>query len=127
MKQHNFQDRVGNDLNKLREDLTETGRALWLAGLGAVAEVEREGRGLFDEMVEKGRKVEKAQFKAIDRTLAETSKRVKTLSDRVQHRVEGGFKDTLHRFGLATGDDLKALAGRLDALSKKVDGVSAGR
>lgn len=127
MTQHNFQERFGNDLNRLRDELTETGRTVWLAGLGAVAQVEQEGRGFFEDLVEKGRKVEKRQFKAIDRTLSETSKRVKDFGDKVQDRVEGGMKDTLHRLGLATGDDLKVLAGRLDNLSQKVDSVAAER
>jgi len=112
----------GNErLEALRGELTETGRALWLAGLGAVRRVEEEGRGLFDSLVERGRKVEKRQFKAIDRTIAETSRRVRDLSGRVQSRVEVGVRDALHRLGVATRDDLQALAGRLEALDRKVD------
>lgn len=111
----------GNDrLEALREELTEAGRSLWLAGLGAMKQVEEEGRGLFDSLVERGRKVEKRQFKAIDRTLASTTRRVRDLSGRVQSRVEVGVRDTLHRLGVATRDDLEALAGRLEALDQRL-------
>jgi poly(hydroxyalkanoate) granule-associated protein len=111
----------GNErLEALREELTEAGRSLWLAGLGAMKRVEEEGRGLFDSLVERGRKVEKRQFKVIDRTLASTTRRVRDLSGRVQSRVEVGVRDTLHRLGVATRDDLEVLAGRLEALDQKV-------
>lgn len=120
----NIKDNGGERLEALREELTEAGHTLWLAGLGAVKRVEEEGRGLFDSLVERGRKIEKRQFKSIDRTLAETTRRVRDLSGRVQSRVEGGVRDTLHRLGVATRDDLQALAGRLEALDRKVAGIS---
>ncbi len=115
----------GNDrLEALREELTDAGRSLWLAGLGAMQRVGEEGRGLFDSLVERGRKVEKRQFKVIDRTLASTTRRVHDLSGRVQSRVEVGVRDALHRLGVATRDDLEALAGRLEALDQKVARVA---
>lgn len=111
-------------LEALRGELTDAGRTIWLAGLGAVKRVEEEGRGLFDSLVERGRKVERRQFKTIDRTLAQTTRRVRDLSGRVQTRVEVGVRDGLHRLGVATRDDLQALAARLDALDRKVTAVS---
>lgn len=108
-------------LGALREELTEAGHALWLAGLGAAKRVGEQGRDLFDSLVERGRRVEKRQFKTIDRTLAGTTRRVRDLSGRVRTRVEDGFRDTLHRFGVATRDDLQALAARLEALDRKVE------
>lgn len=111
-------------LEALREELTEAGHTLWLAGLGAMKRVEEEGRGLFGNLVERGRKVEKRQFKVIDRTLASTTRRVRDVSGRVQTRVEDGVRDALHRLGVATRDDLEALSGRLEALDRKVAGAA---
>jgi len=116
----NRKDNGGERLEALREELTEAGHTIWLAGLGAVKRVGEEGRGLFDSLVERGRKVEKRQFKTIDRTLAQTTRRVRDLSGRVQSRVEVGVRDTLHRLGVATRDDLQALTGRLEALDRKI-------
>lgn len=119
--QHEGHDAGGDDrLAALREELTEAGRSLWLAGLGAVKRVEEEGRGLFDSLVERGRKVERRQFKTIDRTLAEGTRRARDLSGRVRSRVEVGVRDALHRLGVATRDDLETLAGRLEALDRKL-------
>lgn len=111
-------------LAELTDEMAETGRTLWWAGLGAVAQAEEEGRGWFDTFVERGRKVEKQQFKAIDRTLSATGKRVRALSERVQTKVEGGLQSTIERLGLVTRSDLDALAGRLEALDRKVDQVA---
>lgn len=111
----------------LRQEVTEAGRTLYLAGLGAARRAEEEGRGLFDTLVERGRKVEKRQFKAIDRTLAETGRRVRDLSGRVQVRFEDRLRETLNRLGVATREDVQDLAGRLEALDRKVERIAAER
>lgn len=111
----------------LRHEVTEAGRTLWLAGLGVARRAEEEGRDLFETLVERGRKVEKKQFKAIDRTLAETGRRVRVLSDRVQVRFEDRLREGLNRLGVATREDVQGLAGRLEALDRKVDKVAAER
>lgn len=109
----------------LRHEVTEAGHTLWLAGLGAARRAEEEGRGLFDTLVERGRKVEKKQFKAIDRRLAETGRRVRDLSGRVQERFEDRVRDTLNRLGVASRADVQDLAGRLEALDRKVAKIAA--
>lgn len=120
-------DQVREDLTRVRKDLTTAGRTVWLAGLGALAQVEEEGRELFDDLVERGRKLEVRQFKALDRTVAKSSDTVKEWSDRVQHTVEDGMRGVLHRVGLPSRDDLGRLSTRLDTLSKKVDRLGATR
>ncbi|MEM7481817.1 MAG: phasin family protein [Acidobacteriota bacterium] len=106
---------------ELAQDVTEAGREIWRAGLGAFARAEKSGRKTFDRLVEKGRKVEKKQFKAIDKTVAQTSKKVQEFSSKAQESVENGMTHMLHRFGLATLDDLEALSRHVEELSKKVD------
>jgi poly(hydroxyalkanoate) granule-associated protein len=113
------------DLKQIRHDLADAGRNLWLAGVGVVAQVEEEGRELFDTLVERGRKVETRQFKALDRTVARTSERVRELSERIEERVEEGARGVLHRLGLPTRDDFEALSGRVQALAQKLDRVAA--
>lgn len=107
------------------ERLREAGRNVWLAGLGAFARAEEEGRELFDQLVERGRKVETRQFKTLDRTVARTSDRFKDWGDRVQGSVEEGLQVLLHRVGLPSREDLDHLSARLSTLSRKVDQVSA--
>jgi poly(hydroxyalkanoate) granule-associated protein len=115
------------DVDRLRHELGATGRTVWLAGMGAVAEVEKESRQIFDRLVEKGRRVETRQFKAIDRTVARTSERVSELSERLQCRIESGTRGLLERLGLPTRDDLEKLSGRISTLSKSVERIAAER
>lgn len=117
----------GNKNGQLRNDLSEAGRNVLLAGMGAVAQVEKEGRELFDTLVERGRKMETRQFKALDRTVARTGERMREMSERVQERVEEGAKGVLHRLGLPTRGDLENLSTRLAALSQKIDRVTVGK
>ena len=116
-------DRVRVD--RVRKEWTEAGRSIWLAGLGAMAQVEEEGRDLFRELVERGRKVEHGQFQAIDRTVARTSERVQGWTERMQEALEDTLEGVLHRAGLPSQQDLDRLSAQLDTLAKKVDRLHA--
>lgn len=109
------------------DQLRETGRNVWLAGLGVFARAEEEGRDLFDHLVERGRKFETRQFKSLDRSVARTSDQLKEWGDRVQGTVQDGLQGFLHRVGLPSRDDLDHLSSRITTLSKKVDQVAAER
>lgn len=115
--------KLEKDLNL--ERLREASRSVWLAGLGAFARAEEEGREIFDQLVERGRKVETRQFKTLDRTVARTSDQLKEWGDRVQGSVEDGLQGLLHRVGLPSRQDLDHLSARLSTLSQKVDQVTA--
>lgn len=120
-------EKIDIDLEKMRKDLTETGRSIWLAGLGAVARAEEEGQEIFERFVERGRKVEKSQFKSLDRTVARTTDTLKDWSDKVQGTVRDGMKEVLHRVGMPSRQDLEHLSARINDLSKKVDQFAAQR
>lgn len=112
---------------KLRKDLTETGRSIWLAGLGAVAQAGEEGRETFDRLVERGKKTEQRQFQTIDRTVARTSETMKDWSERLQENLEDGMRGVLERVGLPTRQDLSRLSSRLDTLTQKVEKLQTER
>lgn len=109
------------DVDHFRKEWTETGRNIWRAGLGAMAQMEGGGRNLFRELVERGRKVEHGQFRVIDRTVARTSERVQGWSERVQEALEDTLEGVLRRAGLPSQQDLDRLSAQLDALAEKVD------
>lgn len=102
-------------------DLTELSRTIWLAGLGALAEVEGGRRAFFDDLVERGRRVERDQMKTVDRVVARTSERAEHLGEEVRQRLKGGVEEVLHRANLPSRDDLKALAARLDRLAERIE------
>jgi poly(hydroxyalkanoate) granule-associated protein len=107
--------------------LLAAGRSLWLAGLGAMAEVEEEGRELFDRLVERGRPIEKRQKKtaeAVAQRARKTAREVgKLLGDTVVYEGRGMLK----RLHVMTREDVKVLSARLETLSKKIDEYAARR
>lgn len=108
-------------------DFATVGRSLWLAGLGALAEMERGRRAFFDELVERGRRVERSQLKAVDRAVARSAERAEHLGDELRRRVHRGVEEVLHRANLPSRDDLKTLAARLDRLAERIDAAAAPR
>jgi poly(hydroxyalkanoate) granule-associated protein len=103
------------------------GRNLWLAGLGAFAQVEEGGRDLFDRLVERGRPLEERQKKTLEKVGDKTSETVRDLGRLVQDTVEFEAQGALKRLGLLTRDDVRMLAARLETLAQKIDDLSARR
>lgn len=134
-------------LVRVREDILSAGRQLWLAGLGAVLEIEEgsrkvlrrveaEGAKTFDRLVERGRPIGERQKQAVEDfgeraggTVRDAAGRAgesvreagKLLGDTAEFEVKG----LLRRIGLMTYDDVQALAARLETLSQKIDQLAA--
>lgn len=107
--------------------ILNAGRNLWLAGLGAAAEVEEGGRGLFGRLVELGRPVEEKQKKAATGVAEKTTASVLGLSKLLEDTVAYESKEMLKRLNVMTQDDVRILAARLDTLGQKIDEYAALR
>lgn len=107
--------------------LLAAGRSLWLAGLGAMAEVEEEGRELFDRLVERGRPVEERQRQAVETVTDRATRRARDFGRLLQDTMEYESRGMLKRFNVMTRDDVKVLSARLETLSKKIDEYAARR
>jgi poly(hydroxyalkanoate) granule-associated protein len=124
-------------LGTITEELSERGRDVWLAGLGALVMAEEESsklyntvveRGkqlgdesvnLFDDLVKRGREVEQKGLKRIDETVDDVSDTQKKYTQ----QLEGIFENVLERFGVPTRAEVKELSGKVNALSAKVDAL----
>jgi len=124
-------------LGTITEELSERGRDVWLAGLGALVMAEEEStklyntvleRGkklgddsvnLFDDLVKRGRKIEQEGLKRIDETVEGVSDTQKQYTQ----QIEGIFENVLERFGVPTRAEVKELSGKVNALSAKVDAL----
>jgi len=115
--------------DKAVRELRDTGRALWLAGLGAVAEVEEESRVVLDQwidrMAEKGRSVDERQRKALHEIGERTGTTVREMKKLLDDTVQYEAKTLLKRLGLMTREDVAVLAARIDTLAVKVDELVA--
>lgn len=103
------------------------GRNLWLAGLGAAAEVEEGGRGLFGRLIELGRPVEEKQKKVATGVAEKTSQTVKGLGKLVEDTVAYESREMLKRLKVMTEDDVRIFSARLDTLAAKIDEYAALR
>lgn len=108
----------------LREDLSEAGRDVWLASLGAVALIEKEGRSTFEMLVEKGKTFETRERGLLDRVWQEAERQVRTIGK----KMEGGLQETsrmvLQRFGVPSHAEINALISRVEQLTAKVEAIS---
>ena len=118
---NNAQESVDSGIDKLRT----AGRNLWLAGLGAVAEVEDGGRELFDRLVERGVPLEGKQKKLAETVTEKANKAVRSVSKLVEETVEFESRGMLKRLNLMTREDIKILSARLETLSKKINEYAA--
>ena len=107
------------------DKLLNAGRNLWLAGLGAVAGVEEESRGLFDRLVDRGRPVEERQKKLMNQVADRTNRTMQELKKLLQDQVAWEGRGVLKKLNVMTVEDVKILSARLDTLSKKIDEYAA--
>ncbi len=124
---------------ELPNELSERGRDVWLAGLGALSRVEEEGEKLFKNLVERGEQFETRGRKQIETSLdalTEQQKRAtdsmsaatKTFTDAaqsVERAVSNTLTDTLGRVGMPTRDEVEDLSGKVSKLSEKLEALSA--
>ncbi|HEY2290330.1 MAG TPA: phasin family protein [Thermoanaerobaculia bacterium] len=118
---------MGIDMGKTVERLTGVGRSLWLAGMGAVAEVSEAGRETFDRLVERGRPIEEKGKQMIETATGRATQTVREAGKLVQDTVEYESRGMLKRLNVMTREDVKVLSSRINSLSKKVDEVVARR
>lgn len=123
----------------LPNELSERGREVWLAGLGALARVEEEGEKLFKDLVKRGEQFEargREQIEASMHTLTEQQKRAtesmsaatKAFTDTaqsVERAVSNTLTDTLGRVGMPTRNEVEELSTKVSTLSEKLDALSA--
>lgn len=123
----------------LPNELSERGREVWLAGLGALSRVEEEGEKIFKNLVERGEEFEgrgRKQLEASMKTLREQQEQAtksmstatKTFSDAAQsmeRAVSNTLTDTLGRIGMPTRSEVEELSGKVSKLSEKLDALSA--
>jgi poly(hydroxyalkanoate) granule-associated protein len=112
----------------LQDELTERGRDVWLAGLGALATVEEEGTKLFNRLVDRGQEFEEERRTELE----EATEKVREQSDEALTQLEEAGEETqsafaesvssaLERFGVPTRDEVDNLAEKVDHLSRQVE------
>lgn len=126
-------------LTDLPNELSERGREIWLAGLGALSRVEEEGSKVFNNLVKRGETFENRGRKQIETalerlsdqqkkasgTLDEARKSFSSVAESVERTVSNTVTDTLGRMGVPRREEVETLSKKVGQLSEKLDALSA--
>lgn len=119
-----MEDNKARAARTFREDLSEAGRDVWLASLGAVALLQKEGRETFDMLVEKGRTFETRERSTLERIMQEATERMRAISKRMESGLQDTSKMVLQRFGVPSHAEINSLITRVEQLTAKVEAIS---
>jgi poly(hydroxyalkanoate) granule-associated protein len=103
---------------------------IWLAGLGALATAGEEGNRVFEDLVEKGAKLEKTGRARLEKVLNKAQGRARSLRGdaegaigRVSAPIDAGVSTALNKLGIPTRKEILALTRRVEELTRTVQGA----
>jgi poly(hydroxyalkanoate) granule-associated protein len=111
-------------LGKTREEIAEAGREVWLASLGAVSLIEKEGRTVFEMLVQKGKMFETREKSVLEGALQDAAGQMRAVGKRVESGLQDTSKAVLQRFGVPSHAEINALIARVEQLTAKVESLS---
>jgi poly(hydroxyalkanoate) granule-associated protein len=115
----------------LATSVKESAQQIWLAGMGAFAKAQAEGRQVFDALVKEGATLQKKTQSAAEEKFGDVSSKMSGMADDVTARagkqwdkLESIFEErtakAMKKLGVPSSKDVEALMARIDALSAQV-------
>ena len=115
----------------LASSVKESAQQIWLAGMGAFAKAQAEGRQVFDALVKEGTTLQKKTQSAAEEKLGDVSSKMSSMAEDVTakagkqwDRLESIFEErtakAMKKLGVPSSKDVDALMARIDALSEQV-------
>lgn len=123
--------------SELAGAVKESAQQIWLAGMGAFAKAQAEGKHVFEALVKEGASLQKKTHIAAEERYSEVTTRMTNMAEDVtakagQHwdKLESIFEErtakALKRLGVPSSRDVQALADRIDALAAQLATSSKG-
>ena len=115
-------------VTELQEDVVDSVRHIWIAGLGAAILARDEGSKAFDNLVKKGEEVEKrggSPVTMVKGRLKEATDKASSTWDTFTQKFDEQVAASLHRIGVPTREEIATLTRRVDALIVSVDKLRA--
>ena len=117
--------------NALAQSIKESAQQIWLAGMGAFAKAQAEGKQRFEALVQEGANLQKKTQAAAEERFNEVTNRMTSLADdaasragKQWDRLESIFEErtakAMKKLGVPSSKDVEALMARIDALSAQV-------
>lgn len=119
---------VRQQVKKVQDGVVGSAHTAWLAGLGAVALAGDQGRGMFDQLVDRGKRVEARGKREVGRAKGEAERvrdRVSQRVDELGETVDLRVADAMHRLGIPTRDEIAALNRRIEEMTARVGELPA--
>ena len=121
--------------SELANSVRDSAQQIWLAGMGAFAKAQAEGRQVFDALVKEGVALQKKTQSAAEEKFGDVSSKMTSMAEDVTakagkqwDKLESIFEErtakALKKLGVPTSKDVQALMDRIDALSAQVAGRS---
>lgn len=105
----------------LQDELMESARRIWLAGLGAMATAGDEGSKVFSRLVERGKEVEVRSKDTMGKTVERAKEEAQSTFKDLGHALDETLTGALHRLGVPTRDEIQTLTRRVEELSAKIE------
>jgi poly(hydroxyalkanoate) granule-associated protein len=117
----------------LADSIKASAKEIWLAGMGAFAKAQAEGKQVFEALVKEGNSLQKKTQGVAEEKFGEVTNKMTSMADEVtskanQHwdKLESIFEErtarALKKLGVPTSKDVQALMDRVDALSAQIAG-----
>ena len=117
----------------LADSIKASAKEIWLAGMGAFAKAQAEGKQVFEALVKEGNSLQRKTQGVAEERLSEVTSRMTSMADEVtakanQHwdKLETIFEErtarALKKLGVPTSKDVQDLKARVDALSAQLAG-----
>ena len=121
----------------LAAQVKDSAQQIWLAGMGAFAKAQAEGKQVFEALVKEGASLQKKTQSVAEERLGDVTGKMSSMAGEVsakagQHwdKLESIFEErtakALNRLGVPSAKDVEALSARIDELSAKVARTSKG-
>jgi poly(hydroxyalkanoate) granule-associated protein len=115
----------------LASSVKESAQQIWLAGMGAFAKAQAEGKQRFDALVKEGAMLQKKTQSAAEEKFGDVSSKMSSMADDVTakagkqwDKLESIFEErtakAMKKLGVPSSKDVEALMARIDALSAQV-------
>ena len=117
--------------SKLAGSVRDSAQQIWLAGMGAFAKAQAEGKQVFETLVKEGTSLQKKTQGVAGEKMEEVSGRMSSLAEDMSSRAgkqwgkfetlfEEGAARAMKRLRVPTATDIQALSDRIEALSAQV-------
>jgi poly(hydroxyalkanoate) granule-associated protein len=115
----------------LASSVKESAKEIWLAGMGAFAKAQAEGKQVFEALVKEGASLQKKTQGVAEERFGEVTSKMTSMADEVTSKagkqwdkLETIFEErtakALKKLGVPSSKDVQALVDRIDALSAQV-------